>query len=107
MVAAYFRPTVITDATTSRTISANDETDLIYFTSDSAVTVTVPEDTTIIPVGFICHLHQAGEGTVTVAPENGNVSVNSSRSLVTGEQYSSLSLFKVGINNWVVVGDQQ
>jgi len=106
LVEAYFRPTVITDTTTARTISADDETALIVFTNASAVTVTVPTDDTIIPIGFICHIHQQGDGEVTIAPENGNVTVNSSVSLSAARQYAALSLFKIGINSWVVVGDQ-
>ena len=106
-ISQYFRPGVQTEAGTSRTIAATDETDLIVFTSDSAISVTIPTDDTVIPIGFIVHLHQAGAGAITVAGATGAVTVTSSRSLVTGGTGAAFSLFKIGINNWVVVGDQE
>ena len=101
------RPTVTTQSGTSYTIDAADETSIIRFTNASAVTVTVPANATeALPIGYIVHLHQAGAGTVTVAGEGG-VSVNSSLSLSSAAQYSALSLFKLGEDEWVLVGDQQ
>jgi hypothetical protein len=101
------RPGVIETAATAYTISADDETNLIRFSSDSPVTVTVPADSSEnLPIGFITHLHQGGLGQVTVVGE-GSVEVNSSRSLVTDRQYSALSLFKLASDDWTLVGDQQ
>lgn len=101
------RPDVSTQTGTTYTITSTDETNLIRFTSDDAVTITVPaESSEDLPVGFICHLHQAGEGQLTVEGEAG-VQVNASASLLSAGQYAALSLFKLGTDDWVLVGDQQ
>ena len=101
------RPTVEDVSATSYTLDDDDETKLLRFTAATAVTVTVPPNSSeALPVGFICHVHQAGAGVVTVAAGSG-VTVNSSVSLSTNNQYSALSLFKVGTDSWVLVGDQQ
>lgn len=100
------RPTVTTQAGTAYTLTAEDETSIIRFTSDSAVTVTVPANATLaLPVGYIVHLHQEGDGTVTVAGAGG-VTVNAGSSLASRNQYSALSLFKLATDTWVLVGDQ-
>ena len=101
------RPTVTTTDVTSYTLTASDETSIIRFTAGTAVSVTVPQDSSLdLPIGYICHLHQTGAGTVTVAGE-GSATINSSRSLVTGGQYAALSLFKLAANTWTLVGDQE
>jgi hypothetical protein len=101
------RPTITTQTGTSYTLTAEDETSIIRFTNGSAVTVTVPTDAAAsLPDGYIVHLHQAGAGQVTVAGASG-VTVNSSSTLSARAQYAALSLFKLGTNDWVLVGDQQ
>lgn len=101
------RPDVTTVDGTTYTIQGSDETNLIRFTSDSAVTITVPADADAdLPTGFIAHLHQAGEGQLTVVGDTG-VAVNASASLLSAGQYAALSLFKLGADDWVLVGDQQ
>lgn len=101
------RPTVTTQAGTTYTIDAEDETSIIRFTSDSAVTVTVPANATeALAIGYIVHLHQEGDGTITIAGEGG-VTVNAGSSLSSRNQYSALSLFKLATDTWVVVGDQE
>lgn len=101
------RPTVSTTAATYYRIGAEDENSLILFTSGTAVTVELPlNEIEEIPIGFICHCHQSGAGQLTITPVVG-VTANSSRSLITGAQYAALSLMKVGVDAWVVVGDQE
>lgn len=100
------RPTIITDATTARTITATDENAVILFTSSSAVSVTLPLDSTEdLADGFIVHIHQDGTGQVTIAGEGG-VTVKVSDSAVTRAQYSSLSVIKTGADEFKVIGDQ-
>jgi hypothetical protein len=101
------RPDVTTVTGTTYTIQGSDETNLIRFTSADAVTITVPADADAgLPVGFIAHLHQAGAGQLTVTGDTG-VTVNASVSLLSAGQYAALSLFKLGTDDWVLVGDQQ
>lgn len=54
---------VVTDATTSRTLSATDNGKTIVFTSGSAVTVTCPQT---MLASFSCDIIQQGAGTVTM-----------------------------------------
>ena len=101
------RPGVVNSTATSYTLASTDENKLIIITNASAISVTAPlEATTSLPIGFITHIHQGGAGQITIAGEGG-VTVNSALSLVTRAQYSALSLFKVGTNEWVAVGDQE
>lgn len=60
----------ILEAGTSLTLTAGHNGRVIYFTSNSAVTVTLPEhDTEALPPGFVCALIKAGNGDVSVAVE--------------------------------------
>jgi len=55
---------IITEATTSRTLTATDNGKIIYCTSGSATTITCAID---LGVGFNCTIIQGGAGKVTVA----------------------------------------
>ena len=99
------RPKVIYTALETYNVTATDENALIVTTSDNPVTVVVPDETGALPVGFICHFHQNGLGRVTITGPD--VTIVSSRSLTTGAQHASLSLFKLNANYYSVVGDQE
>lgn len=102
---AALRPSVITDATTARTLSATDEGAIIRFTSASAVTVTIPANAdAALPVGFIAHLHQIGGGQVTASAASG-VTLTKAISASTRTQYSSISVIKTDTNVWQLIGD--
>lgn len=104
---SFLRPGVREEAGTSYTITATDEAVIIYFTNASAVSVTIPDDSTEdLPEGFLVHLIQWGAGAVTVAGESTAV-INSARSLVTDTQYSGLSVVKLNDDLWHLQGDQQ
>lgn len=99
------RPNVITDSTTARTLALTDESAVIVFSNASAVTVTIPANATVAcPIGFICHLYQQNTGQITVAGAGG-VTVNSSLTLKTRDQYSTLSLVKIAADSWYLIGD--
>jgi hypothetical protein len=55
---------IITEATTSRTLTATDNGKIIYCTSGSATTITCAIE---LGVGFNCTIIQGGAGKVTVA----------------------------------------
>jgi hypothetical protein len=81
---------IITDATTSRTLSAADNGKVIYFTSGSAVTVTTAAG---LGKGFSCTIIQGGAGEIAVA-EGGSTSLISFGGInSTDGQYSTASLF--------------
>lgn len=55
---------IVIDSGTSRTLSADDNGKVIFFTSGSAIALGVPSG---LPVGFACGIVQAGTGQITVA----------------------------------------
>jgi len=100
------RPTVKYVGATAYTVIPADESALIIFTAPTPITVTLPPSSNGIPVGFICHLHQGAASQVTIVGDTG-VTVTSARSLITRAQYSALSVFNIGTNQYTVVGDQE
>jgi hypothetical protein len=89
----------------SYTLVLGDAGTVIEFTSASAVTLTVPPNSSVaFAVGTIIEILQYGAGQVTVAPGAG-VTLNSADGLKTRAQYSTLSLRKRATNEWMVVGD--
>jgi len=96
---------VVADST-SFTLDINDGSQYHRVSNASAVTVTVPPNSSVaFPVGTNLTLIQAGAGQVTVAAGSG-VTINSADSaLSTRVQYSSATLTKVGTDEWDIVGD--
>lgn len=102
-ISEQIRPGVKTEAGATYTLALADEAFVINFTS--ACTVTVPPNSSIpFAVGSIVHLHQAGAGQVTVA-QGAGVSIRFSIGLKARTQYSTLSLIKVGTDEWHLIGD--
>jgi hypothetical protein len=92
---------VITEAGTSRTLSAADNGKVIYCTSGSAVTITCA---TGLGVAFSCTIIQGGAGKVTVAA--GAATLNSFGSLLsTNGQYAIISLFSPVADNFIAAGN--
>jgi hypothetical protein len=105
--ARYFpvRQTLVTDATTARTLALTDENKLIMFTSGSAVTVTVPLNATVaFGIGARIDLFQSGAGQITVAA-TGGVTIRSTPSLLFRAQYSAGTLIKTATDTWLLSGD--
>lgn len=93
-------------AGTSYTLAIGDAGTAIEFTSASAVTVTVPPNSSAaFSVGTVIELLQYGSGTLTVAAGAG-VTIRSANNLLSARtQYSSLSLRKRATDEWVLAGD--
>lgn len=99
------RSGVSTQSGTSYTLTASDENDLVQFTNGSAVTITLPSDSTEdLAIGFMAHLHQAGAGQLTIVGGSG-VTVRYAYTLSSRSQYSAMSVMKVAANTWAVIGD--
>lgn len=93
---------IITEAGTSRTLSATDNGKVIYCTSDSAVTITGVAG---LGVGFSCVIVQAGDGQVTVA-DGGVVTLISYVSLVkTAGKYATISLLSPSADVLLLAGN--
>jgi hypothetical protein len=95
-----------TQAGTSYTLALINAGTAVEFTSGSAITVTVPPNSSVVfPVGTIIELLQYGTGVITVAAGAG-VTIHSANNLLSARtQYSVLSLRKRATNEWVLAGD--
>lgn len=103
---AAARSTVVSDATTTYQVLAEDENEYRRFTSGSGITVTVPlEATESIEIGAAFHFNQAGAGQITFSPETGSVTINSASTLLSRAQGSGVTLIKVATNEWDLIGD--
>jgi hypothetical protein len=92
---------IITEAGTSRTLSAADNGKVIYCTSGSAVTITCAAG---LGVGFSVTIIQGGAGKVTVAA--GAATLNSYSGLLsTMGQYAVISLISPVADEFIAAGN--
>jgi hypothetical protein len=98
--------TPITQKTSSYTLSSlTERDDLIEMGSSSALTLTIPADSSVnFPIGTSLDILQTSTGQVTIAGAGG-VTVNATPGLKLRTQWSSATLFKRAANTWVVYGD--
>lgn len=99
---ASFTPTIVTDATTSRTLGATDNGKIIYCTSGSAVTITTAAG---LGAGFNCTIIQAGAGKVTVAQGTSTTRVSYSSLYSTMGQYAVISIVAPVADTFIVAGN--
>jgi hypothetical protein len=92
---------IVTESTTTRTLSATDNGKIIYCTSGSAVTINCAAD---LGVGFNVTIIQGGAGKVTVAA-NGQTLVSYSSLFSTLGQYAVISLVAPVANTFVAAGN--
>jgi hypothetical protein len=90
--------------TTYTTVLA-DRSKLVTLDNASAVTVTIPPNSSVAyPTGTKIDLLAKGAGQVTVAAGSG-VTVNSSQTLNLRAQWSAASVVKLATDTWVLLGD--
>jgi len=92
---------IITESTTSRTLSATDNGKIIYCTSGSATTITCAAG---LGAGFSVTIIQGGAGKVTVAA-GGQTLVSYSSLFSTMGQYAVISLVCPVANTFVAAGN--
>ena len=92
---------LVTEAGTSRTLTAADNAKIIYCTSSSAVTITCA---TGLGVGFNCTIIQGGTGKVTVAAGAATL-VSYSSLFSTMGQYAVISLVSPVADTFVAAGN--
>ena len=115
----YLSGDVISDGSVTSNVSINAQTGTTYTTvladrsklvtldNASAVTVTIPPNSSVAyPTGTKIDLLAKGAGQVTVAAGSG-VTVNSAQSLKLRAQWSAASAIKLATDTWVLVGDLQ
>lgn len=90
---------------TTYTIVLGDDGKLVTLSNASAVTVTLPQDSSVaIAVGHRIDFAGIGVGLVTFAAGTG-ATVNGTPSLVTRARYSAATAIKIAANTWLLVGD--
>ena len=90
---------------TARTLTASDQNSIISFTSSSAITVTLPVNTSEeLNNGFQVRLDRDGTGTLTVVAQAG-ATVNSAAGLTARVRYSSVTIVKTALNLYKLTGD--
>lgn len=88
--------------TVSYTLVLADERKLVTMTSASALTVTVPLNSSVaFPVGTVLQIQQLGTGAVTIAPAAG-VTLDAAMAL-TMRQNQVYELQKIGTDTWSVM----
>lgn len=92
---------IVTEAGTTRTLSATDNGKIIYCTSGSAVTITCAAS---LGAGFNVTIIQGGAGKVTIAA-GGQTLVSYSSLFSTMGQYAVISLIAPVANTFIAAGN--
>lgn len=91
---------------TTYTLALTDAGDVVTLTNGSAITVTVPLNSSVaFPIGTQVTLAQMGAGQVTVAGAVGVTVYAADSFLKLRTQYSSGTLIKTATNTWLLIGD--
>lgn len=93
---------IVTDTSTSRTLSASDDGKVLYFTSGSAISVTTASG---LGAGFSCLLIAGGAGQITVVQGASTTRVNRSSQYKSAGQYAELSIICPVANTFIIAGD--
>jgi hypothetical protein len=92
---------IVTEATTSRTLTSGDNGKIIYCTNGAAVTITCAAG---LGVGFNVTIIQGGAGKVTIA-DGGQTLVSYSSLFSTMGQYAVISLICPAADTFVAAGN--
>ena len=99
--------TVRTQSGTTYTLVLGDAGDYIQTTSTTAVTITVPLQSSVAWVADTeIYFEQNNTGQITIAGASG-VTVNSSETLKTAGRYSVIALKRVASDTWTLTGERQ
>jgi hypothetical protein len=106
-IAKLLNSTVNSQSGTAYTLALTDFGRVIETTSASAVTVTVPPNSSVaFPIGTIVEVAQLAAGAVTIAQGSGvTIRVPTGLSLALRAQYSSAVLRKRATDEWIIGGD--
>lgn len=97
--------TVRTISGTTHTLTTEDENAILLFTSNSAITLTVPNNSVPLAIGSFTEIHQRGTGAITVVAGSG-VTLRSRGGLVeTAGQYAVAGLRKTAAAEFGLTGD--
>ena len=91
---------------TTYTPVLTDAGDVVTLTNGSAITVTVPLNSSVaFPIGTQITFAQMGAGQVTFAGAVGVTIYSADSDLKLRTQYSSATLIKTATNTWLLIGD--
>ncbi len=105
--AAASYSTVRTQSGTTYTLVLGDAGDYIQTTSTTAVTITVPLQSSVAwAADTEIYFEQNNTGQITIAGASG-VTINSSETLKTAGRYSVIALKRVASDTWTLTGERQ
>jgi hypothetical protein len=91
---------------TTYTTVLEDNGKLVTLDNASPITLTIPKNSAVAyAVGAQINLVQKGAGQVTVAPVDGDVTINGTPGLNTRAQYSAATCIKIDTDSWILLGD--
>lgn len=97
----------VSTESTGRTLVAGDHLKYLRSTSATAVTFTVPPQSSVSWVDNAeVVFEQAGAGQITIAAGSG-VTINSSETLKSGQQYAVIGLKRVASDTWTLTGERE
>lgn len=92
-------------AATSYTLTATDNGTMIRTTSSSAVTITLPQNSTeALPAGFQCAVQKGGTGDITFAVEGADTLTSADGINTISTQYAAASVVKQATGDWWIAG---
>ena len=98
---------VRTQSGTTYTLVLGDAGDYIQTTSSTAVTITVPPQSSVTWVADTeIYFEQNGTGQLTIAAGSG-VTINSSETLKTAARYAVIALKRVASDTWTLTGERE
>ena len=90
---------------TTYTLALTDAGKLVRVSNAEAITLTVPKNSVVaFPVNTVITIEQQGAGQITVAPVDGDVTLNKYDGLKTAGQYAIVQLVKVSTDVWSCYG---
>lgn len=98
-------PASITQQSSSYTLASSDQGKIIEMTNSSDVVVTVPPDSTSLPVGTQILVIRNNTGKVEFAAGAGVTVYSDSSKLFISTQYSAATLVKKASNTWYLIGN--
>lgn len=98
-------PAAITQQSSSYTLASSDQGKIVEMTNSTDAVVTVPPDSTSLPVGTQILVIRNNTGKVEFAAGSGVVVYSDSSKLFISTQYSAATLVKKASNTWYLIGN--
>jgi hypothetical protein len=101
-----YKTKVSADVTNSMILSLSNSNQIIGVDRSTPITITIPEDNTVdFDIGTNIVIYQKGSGQVSLSAYGAVQILSNSGKVKTTGQYSSVALFKLASNSWLLGGD--